>query len=395
MNKQVDSTPDNIHGPSNIFSSLCEKIRLRLSYAYRLSAAKLIIFRLRIVRYYRQFLSSTGMTGRWIVGGVMAGCFISAAVGYLLGTHKQSVVDAASQTVSYAPPTPMRQKDPLGASGHSTTSDVLELAPPEPLLLSAPASDNLAASALNQSEIDHLRSTVGELTKKITSLEEETYSLESELLEQQLSFSNAEQQWSEQQVETRVVYNITNIPVGGYVSADEGVDFLDLEPATYIAQDTYVDQAYDESYLVDQTFASTETEEDINNALTLAYEAAYEAIEQLGGEDMSVQDFNASMEYTAQPYAPGAQGVGAAERWAIDGYIDGVGNGVQVYTGNQNVAADQGDYPYGTEAEEGYPTEGSYSGQSSFYGPAEHRYEDLILPGYEATPEQAQQYNSQ
>lgn len=79
------------------------------------------------------------------------------------------------------------------------------------------------ASATNKNrkfllEIEYLSSAAGRLRKRVASLEWETLTLESDLLASEIELENALSELAENRRQRRDVYNITNVPVGGYVA---------------------------------------------------------------------------------------------------------------------------------------------------------------------------------
>lgn len=98
------------------------------------------------------------------------------------------------------------------------------------------------AKAARFAELASLRNTVSELQAQVQALELEASGLEGELLDQQMAFAKAEEQWKEASVERRVVYNFTNIPVGGFVSEERIV--IDAEQEEFPApENDFIDQA--------------------------------------------------------------------------------------------------------------------------------------------------------
>ena len=98
---------------------------------------------------------------------------------------------------------------------------------PEPLLLKSQVAaksltkteDNSVNSSNSdyEAEIEYLSSTAGRLRKRVASLEWETLTLESDLLTREVELEKALGELDKNNRQRRDVYNIINVPVGGFV----------------------------------------------------------------------------------------------------------------------------------------------------------------------------------
>jgi len=200
----------------------------RLDYAYRLSAARLVIVRLRFARRWQRLFQSTPSLARTNALRALAGMAMLVAVsgsawlGYRAG--QQVEVDTLVQTdPAPAPVTapPVGQNTP-GFQVAKRSEAPAPVTASVPILSSVTehAGIDRQAGATRFAELASLRKTVAELQAQVLSLEQEATGLEVELLNQQIAFARAEERWEQASVERRVVYNITNIPVGGSVSEE-------------------------------------------------------------------------------------------------------------------------------------------------------------------------------
>lgn len=71
---------------------------------------------------------------------------------------------------------------------------------------------------LSRSRIDDLQQFTFALNRDVQRLTDEKAILERELAERNQALADAEDRWQSENTETRVIYNITNIPVGGHVT---------------------------------------------------------------------------------------------------------------------------------------------------------------------------------
>lgn len=201
----------------------------RMDYAYRLSAARLAILRLRIARRWHRLLQNrSSSTPDNLIRGLSGVAVLmlvsgSAWVGYRAGQQVQDdpLLRAATPTSAANSQLIIRKSAVLQALEQPTASD--PGASPASKIPVVSASDRIERQeeVARLAELVSLRRTVDKLQAQVQALEQEATGLEVELLNQQIAFAKAEAQWKEASVERRVVYNITNIPVGGSVSAEQ------------------------------------------------------------------------------------------------------------------------------------------------------------------------------
>ncbi len=200
----------------------------RLDYAYRLSAARLANLRLRLAHHWQRLFQSSPSSSRTSVLRGLKGVAILIAVsgaawmGYKAG--QQVEVDPmvqADRVTTAATRQIAGQKTPVTLAAERPTAPT-PVAASAPVIASVPDSERIdeQAQAASNAELATLRKTVGELQAQVQALEQEATDLEVELLDQQIAFAKAEERWKEASVERRVVYNITNIPVGGSASEE-------------------------------------------------------------------------------------------------------------------------------------------------------------------------------
>ncbi|ASJ70529.1 hypothetical protein [Granulosicoccus antarcticus] len=196
----------------------------KLNYVYRLSAARLAILRLRIKRFWNQLFAKNRQVpakaagkvsrdGRQLSGIVIVGGLLgSAMLGYSLG--QPAGKDTIVHTPSTNPDTQLierKQVPVLNVAMAPVRQALKPVLEPEPELV------DQKVELARKAEVTDLLQTVDKLEARIQSLEQETSGLEVELLNQQLAFTKEEARWKEAAIERRVIYNITNIPVGSSV----------------------------------------------------------------------------------------------------------------------------------------------------------------------------------
>ncbi|NND93105.1 MAG: hypothetical protein HKN42_19770 [Granulosicoccus sp.] len=339
----------------------------KLDYAYRLSVARLVIQRMRVARSIRQWLHQapkqiptphapppgTGPARASAHGYlyvlIIAGLAGSVMAGYVMGfTKSRSLLSRATAADAGLMSPGSKLTGSVSSelqSGEALESDrqhvsVSAVHGAESLQVSAlpdqgVPTDSQGAEQRSSEEIDTLRETVSRLTSEVQALQEEARLLESELLEQAVEFAEAEQLWKQQGVEHRVVYNITNLPVGGFVT--------------------------DAQILADRASAEADTRIDQPEANSVA--SAYPAVPYDTGRDTSGATEQGQDEFNlAEVLAQGADSESA------DGVI-------------QSVTA---------TGEPGINEPGQADDQSAelqtFFGPAPDRYEDRISPQFAETP---------
>ena len=200
----------------------------RLDYAYRLSAARLAILSLRFTRRWKRLFRSPSSLARTIVFHGLMGMAVliavagSAWIGYRSG--QQTEVDAMVQAVPVITVATRQvdgRKTPAALAAERSTVPA-SVAASTPLILAVTESKRVdrQAQSARLVELASLRKAVDELQALVQALEQETTGLEVELLDQQIAFAKVEERWREAPVERRIVYNITNIPVGGSVTEE-------------------------------------------------------------------------------------------------------------------------------------------------------------------------------
>lgn len=214
--------------------------RERLNYLYRLCAAKLYILKLRIRRIFheekaKQLRSRSNKTGRsssftklipaccLLVSGVVLGSYFGQRASVAPFIAMGSVAIASDEQSSQFAD---EQTDQLAAV------DNLLFLPPEvlkqqvsvSLAAEQPASDTEYNSIVEDNiehlvEIDYLNSTTIKLRDRIVLLEWETLILESELLSSAVEVEKAQAQLDRNERQLKETFNITNVPIGGYVAS--------------------------------------------------------------------------------------------------------------------------------------------------------------------------------
>lgn len=172
-----------------------------------------------------------GTFNKW----VLLGCLVlfSVAVGFHYGQQMVLSQPPAMTTTELA------LDKPAVDSSLGLESSSMSLAFPEPILLAATYSlsseentqdDNPAQSSSQIQgsysendireyliEIEYLTSTSSKLRKRVAALEWETLTLESDLLASEVELGKALAELKKIERQRRNVYNITNVPLGGYV----------------------------------------------------------------------------------------------------------------------------------------------------------------------------------
>ena len=316
---------------------------------YRLSAARLAILRLRFARrWQRLFQSSPSFSRTYVLSGLTGVAILTAVSGAAwMGYEADQQVEVdllvqADRVTTGATSQIAGQKTPVTLAAECPTA-------PTPVVASAPVIAAVTdsrrigeqAHAARNAELATLRKTVGELHAQVQALEQEATGLEVELLDQQIAFAKAEQRWKEASVERRVVYNITNVPVGGSVSGER------------IESDA------------EQAESST-PENDFND---------------------EAEKFDNDVD----PYQQYTNIVGSSERWNGDDYLTGLLEQQSTDAHSKNAdqtdgASDQagrgplGRYPSAESSPpSGLPTD-NRTRQEVFFGPAEDKPDDWINP---------------
>ena len=276
-----------------------------IRYVYRLCAARLVILRMRVERRrQRTALSGAVASGSTMIASAASGAVVVAGIagsglaGYSLGLssttiapseqsgprvqaffstgredpNNKSVVMPGSPassarlpevqtTTTVAPEPPAHTQNSAVSDGRyslglSQGHALLPATPPIPLLLPSvqdmeadrEARANAHAQAMVGTQLEHMEQALDNMTTTIMQLEQETLSLETQLLDQELAHAKAEQAWRSSAVEKRVVYNITNVPLGTYVAGDAGSEGPTVwrdEPEPSV-QDPYQQDPYEQ-----------------------------------------------------------------------------------------------------------------------------------------------------
>lgn len=193
----------------------------KLNYWYRLTVARLVILRMRLNRRVQLGLSSrrfdtrnnddsatSTSTSISISISILVGCAgllalgLSAWGGYWLARTSDNVDGK-------------RQSDLQAVASAS-----LQLIALQATLADRETEYRLLENEVNEkaAEIDILLESESYLSRQLNLARDMKSALEEKLRVQELSFANARKQWLNSTTERKVVYNITNIPVGAHVS---------------------------------------------------------------------------------------------------------------------------------------------------------------------------------
>ena len=350
----------------------------KLNYAYRLAMARFVILRMRFKRFMKRRVlppqssaKSTGFSRQTYLLGVGL-CLSAVAIGAWLVFSKApaarpgSPLAALSGTVATPVQadkalllTPAKVEEPNSVSDRVTS---LEKS------LSIQQTENASLKELLREKNSVIASMEDSLTaqsSRVNDLENQVSSLEQELIDKERLFAEAESRWEESSTERKVVYNITNIPVGGHVTQKQ-IEH-DVQSATGDAAANTETRASDI-----QVGESTESVID-----TQGYTYQY-------GPDPS--DVDASDPYE-QYRDKGGENVG----WRGDDYLSDVLESNQSSTdsflsestsvGSTGPITDE-DVPVIERVPDNQASSQSVIvTQESFFGPGPDRYEDLVEPG--------------
>ena len=220
----------------------------KLDYAYRLSAARLVILRMRLSRFIHKHFQLEGSNSgsikvsRSTVLLSLFGVVLSFGVAVWVGrewSHDTTVdshklIESRSNLVSDKEPLVKMDSDQttLRAShvkhrvqnaqeeNKDLSFKVREL---ENSLIIREKENAVIKDLLGKraAEIASLRRQTNALDFQLKRAEQEKVELEQELQTQEELYVNAKAHWVAANTERKVVYNITNIPVGGFVSEDQ------------------------------------------------------------------------------------------------------------------------------------------------------------------------------
>ena len=358
----------------------------KLNYAYRLSVARLVILRMRWSRLWQRKVrsrltsSSTGSRQRifprmlflCVLSGVIALTWFASQRSLDSGRSPDSHIATQMETTPDIVPESVRSgvaEVHEGADEDSYSESLLDaqlalkskVADLERSLIIRESENTSLKSLLNGkvAETAALENEIRDLKRQIQLFEQEKAQLETQLREQALEFVDARRSWEASNTEHKVVYNITNIPVGSHVpeyNLNSGEQSVTDEPAgedilAVENPDDYVEPSSD----------------------TQAYTFPFGA---------DVGDVNSS-----DPYAQYRDTTGDEVRWKGDDFLsDSLRNGLSE---EDSVLLEPGSTLESYEADlydEPVEHGSSFLGtdivrQEPFYGPAPDQYENLIEPG--------------
>ncbi|MGQ7847471.1 hypothetical protein ACUNV4_23475 [Granulosicoccus sp. 3-233] len=359
----------------------------KLDYVYRLSAARLVILRMRLSRFMRRrFLSgysakgpirSAGLRGPLLMGvAVLSGLLTVVWFDHTRPRTAKTLSDkvltsqahsrameslegsgSADQTVFT--PEERNRSDRLSEEQSLLSARVDELE--QELIVSSSENTSLKnLLAARTAENDALQSETQELRRQLRHFEQEHTQLEEALHEQVQRFAEAQSHWDDSNTEHKVIYNITNIPVGTHVTQEQLI--TDSQNATEVMSEPSVNT--------------------VENSLETGSETT-PAIDQQSytypfGADAN--DVN-----SIDPYQQYRDTTGDNVGWKGDDYLaDTLRNGLNGDdSGSSDVSSDSDESDFVDE-----PVEpgSSFLGtdvirQEPFFGPAPDRYEDLVEPG--------------
>lgn len=372
----------------------------RLNYAYRLTSARFVILRMRFMRYIQRHLlsrhSSSSRNGFSRTAGFLSLC-VCLAVLIIAGlVAKRWISATTSNALAVSEPVNSavavdqdgNQVHPEQVTALSSKIDLLMDKTRElEAALTVQRTENATLTELIRQKNDELasirRSTqyqsvqLEELKKQnllLREMEERKLALEQQLLEKDRLLAEARAQAENVNTEHKVVYNITNIPVGTHVSEEQIRNDIQSAAEQGVPQSSFAKEGESEILARDDQQESP----DATQSFTYPFGA-------------NPSDVNG-----VDPYQQYRDTSGEFAGWKGDSYLaDMLEGGVEDEGGLEEIESFlQGEPESAILFEDPavrVPVREPASGkviiqEEPFFGPAEDRYEDLVEPGMAVLP---------